>query len=131
MTLGVGQFCTSPGLLLGIKSEALDQFKTELEAAMSNANRGIMLNEGIGKAYVSNANKVQEHESVTSNIAIESSGVPASVSVSGANFIANPELHHEVFGPFTIVIECADISELLAAIMSQGRSINRIIHGYS
>lgn len=116
VTLGVGQFCTSPGLLFGIKSEALDQFKNELESAMASAARGVMLNEGIGKAYVSNANKVQEHEAVTSNITIEASGVPASVSVSGADFIANPELHHEVFGPFTIVIECADQAELLSAV---------------
>jgi len=116
VTLGVGQFCTSPGLLLGIKSDSLDQFKNELEAAMSAASKGVMLNEGIGKAYVNNANKVQEHNAVTSNIAIEDSGVPASVSVSAADFIANPELHHEVFGPFTIVIECADKAELLAAV---------------
>ena len=77
-----------------------------------------MLNEGIGKAYVSNANKVQNHSAVTSNIVIEDSGVPASVSLSGADFIANPELHHEVFGPFTIVIECADQAELLKAVES-------------
>ncbi len=118
VTLGVGQFCTSPGLLLGIKSNALDQFKSELESAMANSSRGIMLNEGIGIAYVSNANKVQNHSAVTSNIVIEDSGVPASVSVSGADFIANPELHHEVFGPFTIVIECADQAELLKAVES-------------
>ena len=118
VTLGVGQFCTSPGLLLGIKSESLDQFKSELESAMADAAKGVMLNTGIEKAYINNANKVLKHDVVTSNISIEESGVPASVSVSGADFIGHPELHHEVFGPFTIVIECADQAELLAAVNS-------------
>lgn len=114
--LGVGQFCTSPGLLIGIKSAALDQFTNELESAMAAASKGTMLNEGIGKAYVKAANAVQKHSSIRSNITIEESGTPAAVSLNGADFIANPDLHHEVFGPFTIVVQCADESELLAVV---------------
>ena len=118
ITLGVGQFCTSPGLLLGIKSEALDQFKSALASSLSSSPKGIMLNEGIGNAFVTNAQKVQNHQSIASDSIINESGKAASVSVSGADFIAHPELHHEVFGPFAIVVECTDQIELLAAVES-------------
>jgi alpha-ketoglutaric semialdehyde dehydrogenase len=118
VTLGVGQFCTSPGLLIGIKSNDLDRFKHDLAKALSASSKGIMLNENIGKTYVDNANKVQAIEAVDSNIKVSESGIAASASVSGSDFITNPELHHEVFGPFTIVIECRDKSELLSVVES-------------
>jgi NADP-dependent aldehyde dehydrogenase len=112
VTLGVGQFCTSPGLLLAIKSDTLDAFKAELATALSSTPKGVMLNESIGKSYERTGNEVRSHQAVTSSSEKIEAGAAATVSVSGADFMANPELHHEVFGPFIIVVECADQSEL-------------------
>lgn len=112
VTLGVGQFCTSPGLLLAIKSDALDAFKAELATALSSTPNGVMLNESIGKSYERTGNEVRNHQTVTSSSEKIEAGAAATVSVSGADFMANPELHNEVFGPFIIVVECADQSEL-------------------
>jgi len=116
VTLGVGQFCTSPGLLIGIKSPALDKFKSVLAEKLRQSPSGVMLNEGIGQSYVKNANRVQTTASVEGSELIETAGKPASVSVSATSFINNPTLHHEVFGPFTIIIECDDKNQMLAAV---------------
>jgi NADP-dependent aldehyde dehydrogenase len=34
------------------------------------------------------------------------------LTVDGSNFLKNPKLHEEVFGPFSIVVRCADTEEL-------------------
>lgn len=118
VTLGVGQFCTSPGLLIAIRSKELDEFKSVLSKELDQAAIGVMLNEGIGRSYLAKANKVQSTAVVEAQKLIETPGKAASVSVSGKDFIENPDLHHEVFGPFTIVIECNDQQEMLEVVRS-------------
>ena len=45
-------------------------------------------------------------------------GRPTVATASGADFLANPNLHREVFGPFSLVIQCSDERELLRVIAS-------------
>ena len=116
ITLGVGQFCTSPGLLIGINSPALDRFSEQLTQKLAQTQAGVMLNESIGASYVSNANRAQALASTTQGEIVETAGQPAAVTVSGTTFIKNPTLHHEVFGPFTIIIKCEDKDEMLAVV---------------
>ena len=40
----------------------------------------------------------------------------AIATVSGSEFLANPKLHQEVFGPFSLVVQCKDDAELLQII---------------
>ena len=51
ITLGAGQFCTNPGLLIAIKSEGLEKFKKALGEAISKINSATMLTPGICKNY--------------------------------------------------------------------------------
>lgn len=120
ITLGVGQFCTNPGLLIGLDSPELDQFIGELGLAVKMIPPGKMLHSGIAKAYRENrANALQQQQvSVIAASADESqadtstSGIPTIASASGNTFLNNPVLHREVFGPYSIVIKCGDIEEM-------------------
>ncbi len=116
IALGVGQFCTSPGLLVGLKSDALDTFVNTLSTELAAANPATMLNEKIATSYYQHRGVMIEQTGVEtlgdSSDPGENKGKPLTAKVSGQAFISNPKLHEEVFGPFTIVVECEDVSEM-------------------
>ena len=123
ITLGTGQFCTNPGLILGIKSDALSAFINHLSQEIMDINTACMLHPDIKKAYNANKEKViaQDHVSVTANFASDvanNHAQQAVVSVNGNTFLENPNLHIEVFGPFSMVVQCENITELEQVIAS-------------
>jgi len=115
--MGVGQFCTNPGLLFVIEDENLSTFTRNLEQAFEGLSSFTMLNEGIYKNYISKREQALHSEGVTTLKAISQSSEtlqapPAIAKVSYDQFIKNPNLHEEVFGPFTMMVVCKDISEM-------------------
>lgn len=104
ITAGVGQFCTNPGLLFGIKSVALDQFTEMLGTKMKAVRDFEMLNESIYHNYANKKSEVLKSEGVSLISEGEqqknASGVVTLAKVSSKDFKANPLLHQEVFGPF-------------------------------
>jgi NADP-dependent aldehyde dehydrogenase len=120
VTLGAGQFCTNPGLVIGVDGPEMDAFIAELGARISGIAPAKMLHAGISKAYTANRSlALEQHEvSVVAVSAVEPSseldGVPTLATASGAAFLANPVLHQEVFGPYSIVIRCRDAAEMQA-----------------
>ncbi len=116
VTLGVGQFCTNPGLIIGIESDSFNAFLDSFKSKMQAKTAAPMLHEGIANTYkkgVKNVESQSETEVLTisdSNKAIN--GHPSVGVVSGATFLKNKALHHEVFGPFSLVIKCKDKGEL-------------------
>jgi NADP-dependent aldehyde dehydrogenase len=118
ITLGVGQFCTKPGLIIGIKGEGLDRFMNELSNQIIAMQPGKMLHAGIAKAYHENKEQVLNQEGITvlatsSGEASSNLGMPTIATVSGHVFLNNKLLHQEVFGPYSLVVECADEEEIL------------------
>jgi len=117
VTLGTGQFCTNPGLILGVESEALDLFVRELGAAVVKVDPTTMLHPGIAKAYTDKRGAALSQADVTT-VAVaaaapkENQGVPTIASAKGEAFLKNPLLHQEVFGPYSLVVRCKDIEEL-------------------
>lgn len=51
----MGQFCTNPGILIGIKSEALNNFANTLATEMNAIVPSAMLHAGIEAAYLKNS----------------------------------------------------------------------------
>ena len=118
ITLGVGQFCTNPGLIIGIESEALENFITILSQEIKKVQPATMLHPGIAKAYAEKKQKALSQQDVTTvavseTAAIENQGTPAIASASGQAFLNNTVLHQEVFGPYSIVIRCKDKDEMI------------------
>jgi NADP-dependent aldehyde dehydrogenase len=50
-TLGVGQFCTQPGLIVLVRSAAAEAFVSKLSALFTECADGVMLTAGIHQAY--------------------------------------------------------------------------------
>jgi NADP-dependent aldehyde dehydrogenase len=118
ITLGVGQFCTNPGLIIGVESEELHAFIYKLGEAIKEISPGLMLHPGIFKNYVERRGTALGQEGVET-IAVSSKdphlneAAPTIASATGEAFINNPVLHQEVFGPYSLVIRCKDETEML------------------
>jgi alpha-ketoglutaric semialdehyde dehydrogenase len=121
ITLGVGQFCTNPGLIIGIEGEPLQQFITTLGNEIKQVVPGTMLHPGIAKAYGEKKATALAQEAVTTvaeaaTAATANQGVPAIASASGQAFLNNPVLHQEVFGPYSLVVRCKDMQEMVEIV---------------
>ncbi len=115
--MGAGQFCTNPGLILGIKSTSLDGFIDTLSKEIEQLDPTCMLHPNIHKNYEKGKQELSGQGGVTIAAAYESEVAPnvaqqKVLTVNGSNFLKNPKLHQEVFGPFSIVVRCADAAEL-------------------
>jgi NADP-dependent aldehyde dehydrogenase len=116
ITLGVGQFCTNPGLLVGIAGEGLEVFIQALASAMAQVPSAPMLHPGIAKAYAEKRQAALGQKGVytVATGAGGPEGLPTLARTTAARFLDNPLLHQEVFGPYSLLIECADGGEMLA-----------------
>ena len=137
ITLGTGQFCTNPGLLLGIKSEDLSNFINQLGVELSKLQPSVMLHPNIHQAYESNTNNVIQQEAVQVVSSFEDEvktnyARQMVVTVEGETFLNNPKLHQEVFGPFSMVVQCENSTQLKEIIASlEGQLTGTIIAGDS
>ncbi|HMU72573.1 MAG TPA: aldehyde dehydrogenase family protein, partial [Ferruginibacter sp.] len=118
ITLGVGQFCTNPGLIIGTEGEALQAFIHDLGKAIQQIAPAPMLHQGIVEAYKKNKGNALLQDDVHLVAESESpvhanEGLPTIATASGQAFLNNPVLHQEVFGPYSIVVRCKDMNEML------------------
>lgn len=117
ITLGTGQFCTNPGLLLGIKSAELTAFIQNLGKEILQIQPSVMLHPTIIGAYKANKDNTiaqnnievvaQYNDEVQPNFAQQ-----VITTVEGQTFLDNSSLHQEVFGPFSMVVQCKDTRQL-------------------
>lgn len=116
ITQDAGQFCTNPGLIIGIKSDELKEFAKELGAEVVSKDPFCMVHPQIhsnfekGKevAIAENVHVVAEYVGDKH----QNCGAALVVSVSGSQFENNPKLHNEVFGPFSMIVECEDLHQM-------------------
>ena len=134
ITLGVGQFCTNPGLLFALKGEELNEFKVQLSKALAQTAPDTMLHKGIGEAFSQKSSNMLAEggvellsQSVTN--AAQGQGRPMIATAEGSNFIKNPALHEEVFGPFSMLVECESKQELDTCIQSLNGQLTGTIIG--
>jgi alpha-ketoglutaric semialdehyde dehydrogenase len=121
ITLGTGQFCTNPGLIIGIKGNDLTNFISTLANEIVKIEPSCMLHPNIYGAYESNKAKAlaQPELSVVANydtVVKENYARQAITTVEGRTFLANTTLHQEVFGPFSMVVQCENVEQMEAII---------------
>lgn len=129
LTLGVGQFCTNPGIVLGIESPDWTAAKAKMQELAAAVPAGKMLTDGIAESYVRLAQTTCRQEGVSTLVEVNSPGQAGLAEVSGAVFLANPHLQEEVFGPFGLVVTCASFDEMLACVGTQGNLTSSIHFG--
>jgi alpha-ketoglutaric semialdehyde dehydrogenase len=119
ITLGMGQFCTNPGLLIAMESEGLYSFLQYLAKEIETIVPATMLHTGIHKAYFEKmqaALTIKGVKLLSKSAAIpgEMQALPSVATVEGAVFLNEPLLHEEVFGPYSLMVICKNEEELKA-----------------
>jgi NADP-dependent aldehyde dehydrogenase len=116
VTLGMGQFCTNPGLIFLPKGEAGDAFLRDLAEQMKQTPEGTMLTSGIGEAYTRGVAKLAASDSITLHARQDAGKPGAALFETQVQVLeAQPELTEEVFGPSTLVIRYENLGELSEA----------------
>lgn len=123
MTLGAGQFCTKPGLLLAIDDNGLSEFIQSLSAEFNKITPACMLHHSIKNDFEIGRNKLKTQNNV-SVVTECTDSVPANyaphtvIAVDSNTFLNNKVLSHEVFGPFAVLVRCKNVTELISVINS-------------
>ena len=123
ITVGSGQFCTNPGIIISFESDVFDLFIKKLIEEIEQISPSCMLHPNIYNAYNSGLEKIKQNSNVsvlTREINIIDKNYPQHVIslVSAENFIEDKSLQHEVFGPCSLIVTCQDYKEMYAVIES-------------
>ena len=134
VTLGTGQFCTKPGIAVGIVGPEFARLSATARASVEAKGATTMLNEGIHRAYCEGATHWEKDGGVR-RLAV--GGVPGPYTNAGQamlfatsarHFIETPGLLEEVFGPATLLIECSGREELIAVAAYLNGQLTATLH---
>ncbi|MEX2502448.1 MAG: aldehyde dehydrogenase (NADP(+)), partial [Trueperaceae bacterium] len=135
VTLGVGQFCTKPGLIFGLDDAATDALFDRLGAAMREAEPGSMLYEGICDAFASGVRRVRDTPGVSVSgeaardaDAARTEARPTAFRTDAATLREQPHLSEELFGPATLSVTAASHDDLLASARALEGHLTATIH---
>lgn len=134
LNMGVGQFCTNPGLIVTPASDDSTQFMKQVVEIASGSNSGVMLSEGMKKNYLSGIKKLEQAAGVT--LAATGQGSEDGNKVSSkifttdaATFMNDKALAEEVFGPSTVNVNAKDKADLLRLAEGLEGHLTATLHG--
>jgi len=116
LNMGAGQFCTNPGLVIGVKGAGLSDFLDAARTAVEQSGAQTMLTPGIHRAYQAGVSALSESGSVREIARGQTGGEyqcqTGLFAATGRDFLASEALQAEVFGAASLVIECDDVEEM-------------------
>jgi 2,5-dioxopentanoate dehydrogenase len=117
VTLGAGQFCTNPGVLLYIEGTDLEAFQQAALAAMSECPAQTMLTPGIHANFIHGADRLSQRQGVqdvASGLAAEGPNKARGglFTVDAAQFVADERLREEIFGPASLMVRARNLAQL-------------------
>jgi 2,5-dioxopentanoate dehydrogenase len=133
ITLGVGQFCTNPGLVLAIENDSSKKFLQSLANEIAASAPASMLNRNICKAYNEGVKTRQGKAKVLATASKQANtekyeAQPVVHTVDAATFLAGRELSEEIFGPASLVVLCKDAGELQSVLQSLEGQLTATVH---
>ncbi len=136
VTLGVGQFCTKPGLVVLNKGPLGDEFARQLAGQMGAAPAATMLHQGIHQAYrrgVQGRSRNQSLELLAQSASdLEDPACQAGAALfraEAAAFLKDSSLADEVFGPSTLLVQTGDRNEMLKIASAMEGQLTATLHG--
>ena len=133
LTMGAGQFCTNPGLVLAIKGNDLTVFESAAAEALQGAKPQTMLTTGITSAYAKGTEKLAG-EGAVEQLAKGEDGngktceAARLFAVEASDVLGNGELLDEVFGASSLIVRCADMDELVKVLKSLEGQLTATLH---
>jgi NADP-dependent aldehyde dehydrogenase len=121
LTMGAGQFCTNPGLVIAVDSPALDAFAQAAAAALAGSAASTMLSCGIHASYEAGVGALAGHASVRvigrgAGATGANQAVGAIFETDAASLLGDAALTAEVFGASSLIVRCTDMAQLADVI---------------
>ena len=136
VTLGVGQFCTNPGLVFLVEGPGTAPFLAALAERIAATPPAPMLTAPIHAAYEAGVRRLEGEPGVRLLARAAAPADPAkregaavALAVSGSAFVARPGLREEVFGPLTLLVTCGTLDELQVAVATLPGQLTATVHG--
>ena len=121
LTMGAGQFCTNPGVIVLIDGPDADSFTEAATSALSGIGAQTMLTEGIAKAYRAGRDRMagtKGVQEVLTSVCDLRNATPYLFATTGEEWLANTALGHEVFGPLGVIVRVSDADQMRAVARS-------------
>lgn len=133
LTLGVGQFCTNPGLVFALDGRGLDEFLAAAAEVLGGVAPATMLTRGIHAAYESGVQKLLENDAVTlvargPEKPGRNCGRGALFAVAGDALARHPQIMDEVFGAASVVVRCRDDDALVTLLENLEGQLTATLH---
>lgn len=135
VVLGVGQFCTCPGLVFGLQGDAFRGFVQQVGAMFEQGTPGTMLNAAISQGFATNFKAATAVAGVTSSVAAQNGdphrteGRPGVLVTDTDTWLRNESLHEEIFGPATVIVAGESSADLLRCAHALEGNLTATIHG--
>jgi NADP-dependent aldehyde dehydrogenase len=135
-TLGAGQFCTKPGVVIGIKGADFSRFADLFKQGVEKAPSATMLHAGIADSYLKTLQAMSAIEDVEPFAASAagadadsiSKGSPTVLKTSAQNFVLQHQLLEEVFGPYTLLVEAESAEEIHKVARALNGQLTATLH---
>ncbi len=133
ITLGAGQFCTNPGIVVFVSSSQADVLTRALTEHLQKLPSATMLHAGIRSGFEAGVAEAVNQPGVETLVRNENPGRcgvrPTLLGLSASTFLQQRVLHEEVFGPCTMLVACQDRDEMLAVAASLVGQLTATVHG--
>jgi len=132
ITMGVGQFCTNPGVIIGVRGVAFDNLASDLAQQIEHVQPGVMLYGQLRDNYTNAVERASGKTDVLAHAVADNDALhaqPALLRTDGATFLADAELREEMFGPVSVIVAASDYMELERVAESMEGQLTATIHG--
>jgi len=130
LTMGAGQFCTNPGVVVVPEGEAGDAFVATAAESLGAVEAQTMLTDGIANAFRSGVTEWDSSAATTKVVGEPCdarAATPVVFTTSGKDWLAHPELAEEVFGPAGIIVRAADADEMQSIARGLGGQLTATV----
>lgn len=131
LTMGAGQFCTNPGVAILMKGENADTFIQTAAKALGDTSAQTMLTDNIAAAYRDGRDTLRAASTTQDVLMTECDGrtaTPALLKTTGAEWLGDTNLSHEIFGPIGLVVVVDDFEQMVEVAKSLKGQLTCTIH---
>lgn len=129
ITMGCGQFCTSPGVIILLKGETTDRFIEQVSAGLAPIQTHAMLTTSMREGFEHASAEVAKSATTVIEGADSVGPAPRLYKTDAASFISKPQLREEMFGPAALVVVASDISEVVDVLQAIGGTLTTTLWG--
>ena len=131
LTMGAGQFCTNPGIVVAVEGPDADAFVDAAKLAVGEVAGQTMLTDGIANAYRNGRDRIAGaagvREVLTTSCDLRNA-TPYIYETDGATWLANHALGEEVFGPLGLIVRVTGTEQMEEIAQSLDGQLTATLH---